>query len=270
MHGEVGGFLLAGSATPGFFGPKHAEWLRRFADQSAIALENTRLFEEARKAAERQQLLSRRLVEVQEEERRHIARELHDEIGQTLTGLTLLLEMSARQTGDAARDNLSEAQALTHDLLARVREMSLNLRPAMLDDLGLLPALLWHLERYTARTHVRVVLKHALPEQRFAPEVETVAYRVVQEALTNVARHAGVSEATVRLWTTQNTLGVQVEDQGTGFDPEAQLADDRASGLSGMRERAALLGGQLTIESSPGGGTCLTVELPLHQFMEAS
>jgi signal transduction histidine kinase len=288
IRGEVIGFLDAVSATPGFFGPQHAERLRVFADQAAVALENARLFEQAQKTAERLQLLSRRLVEVQEAERRHIARELHDEVGQVLTGLKLLLEMSARQPGDAAtpliprtplrgegvlgmgRDNLSEAQTLTHDLLTRVREMSLDLRPAMLDDLGLLPALLWHLERFTAQTHVRVAFNHTLPEQRFAPEIETVAYRVVQEALTNVARHSGVSEATVWLWATQDTLGVQVEDQGTGFDPEAQLADGRVSGLSGMRERVALLGGQLTIESSPGDGTCLTAELPLRQLSEES
>jgi signal transduction histidine kinase len=264
----IGVIDVADDKTAGPFSEDEIRLVSLFAHQAAIALENARLFEEARKTAERLQLVSRRLLEVQEEERRHIARELHDEVGQTLTGLTLLLAMSARQLGDAARDNLSEAQALTRDLLTRVREMSLDLRPAMLDDLGLLPALLWHLERYTAQTHVRVTFQHALPEQRFAPEIETVAYRVVQEALTNVARHAGVSEATVRLWITQDTLGLQVKDRGTGFDPEAQLANVRAGGLSGMRERVALLGGQLTIESSPGAGACLTVELPLHQLRD--
>ena len=270
VRGETIGFLAVISVTPGSFVWSDAERLRAFADQAALALENARLFEQARKTAERLQLLSRRLVEVQEAERRYIARELHDEVGQVLTGLVLLLEMSARQLGDAARDNLSEAQALTHDLLTRVREMSLDLRPAMLDDLGLLPALLWHLERFTAQTHVRVTFKHTLPEQRFAPEIETVAYRVVQEALTNVARHAGVNEASVWLWATQDMLGLQVKDRGTGFDPEAQLADGRGSGLSGMRERVALLGGQLTIESSPGAGACLTAELPLRQLSEES
>jgi PAS domain S-box-containing protein len=286
VQGKVVGFLELISTTPGLFGQAHAERLLAFADQAAVALENARLFEEARKTAERLQLLSRRLVEVQEAERRHIARELHDEVGQVLTGLQLLLEMSARQLGDAAppliprtplrgegvlgRDHLSEAQKLTHDLLTRVREMSLDLRPAMLDDLGLLPALLWHLERFTAQTHVRVAFNHTLPEQRFAPEIETVAYRVVQEALTNVARHSGVNEASVWLWATQDTLGLQVEDRGTGFDPEAQLADGRGSGLSGMRERVALLDGQLTIESSPGAGACLTAELPLRQLSEES
>ena len=100
------------------------------------------------------------------------------------------------------------------------------------------------------------------------PQVETAAYRIVQEALTNVARHAGVSEVTVRLWTDQDTLSVQIEDQGTGFDPEPALAAANTIGLAGMRERAVLLGGQLTIESAPGAGTYVTAELPLRDPLE--
>jgi PAS domain S-box-containing protein len=237
-----------------------------FANQAAIAIENARLFEQVRTGHEQLQTLSRRLVETQEIERRHLVRELHDEIGQALTGLKLALEMSARLSADAVRDNLDKAQALINELIVRVRDLSLDLRPAMLDDLGLLPALLWHLERYTAQTNVRVTFKHAgLTDRRYPPEVETAAYRVVQEALTNVARHAGVSEATVRLWADQEMLNVQVEDRGAGFDAEAALAAGTTRGLIGMRERVGLLGGQLTVEPVPGEGTCLTAELPLSE-----
>jgi signal transduction histidine kinase len=145
--------------------------------------------------------------------------------------------------------------------MARARKLSLDLRPGMLDDLGLLPALLWHIEHYTAQTHVRVIFKHSgLEGMRFAPEVETAAYRVVQEALTNAARHARVSEAAVRVWADGHTLAIQVEDRGAGFDPETVLAASGTSGLAGMRERAMLLGGQLTVESRPGAGTRLTAE----------
>jgi PAS domain S-box-containing protein len=206
--------------------------------------------------------LTARLLDVQEEERRAVARELHDEIGQLLTGLSLTLETCVSSPRQANTDLLRETQGSVDELISRVSDLSLDLRPAMLDDLGLLPALLWHLERYASRTGVRVDFKHNGLEGRFAPEVETAAYRIIQEALTNVARHAGVSETTVRLWADQDTLLVRIEDQGTGFDPTAVLAAGHASGLAGMQERAALCGGQLTVDSEPGGGTRLALELP--------
>jgi PAS domain S-box-containing protein len=212
--------------------------------------------------AERLKFLSRRLMEVQEAERRKIALELHDEIGQVLTGLKLSLEIGSRLPAHEVGASLEQARGLVNDLMARVRKLSLDLRPAMLDDLGLLPTLLWHIEHYTAQTQVRVNFKHSgLEKRRFAPEVETAAYRLVQEALTNVARHAQTTEATVRLSTHRQTLLIEVEDNGAGFDVEAVIATSETSGLAGMRERVVLLDGQLTIESQPGGGTHLTAEL---------
>ena len=217
-----------------------------------------------REYAERLKSLSRRLMEVQETERRNIALELHDEIGQVLTGLKLSLEIGARRPAEEVRRSLEEARLLVNELMARVRKLSLDLRPAMLDDLGLLPALLWHFEHYTAQTEVRVIFKHSgLERRRFGPEVETAAYRIVQEALTNIARHAQVSEATVRLSTHQQTLLIEVQDHGRGFDMESVLGASESSGLAGMRERAVLLGGRLTIESQQGAGTHLTAELGL-------
>ena len=127
-----------------------------------------------------------------------------------------------------------------------------------------MPALLGLFERYTKRTGVRVSFHHSGVEgRRFAPEVETTAYRVVQEALTNVARHARVTETAVRVWVDADALQVQVEDEGVGFDPQAVLAAGRSSGLPGLHERVRLVGGRLTLESSPGGGTHLLAELPL-------
>ena len=239
------------------------EILSLFATQAAIAIENARLFEQVRAGRERLRALSRRLVEVQEAERRHLARELHDEIGQVLTGLKLSLEMSKRLAAGKVRASLGEAERLVSDLMVQVRELSLALRPAMLDDLGLLPALLWHIERYTATTRVQAAFEHTGLEGRFPSDVETAAYRIAQEALTNVARHAGVSEVKVRLWADAATLGLQIEDRGTGFDPGAVLAAGTSGGLFGMRERAVLLGGDLRVESAPGGGTRVTAELPV-------
>jgi PAS domain S-box-containing protein len=216
-----------------------------------------------RESADRLKILSRRLIEVQEAERRSLALELHDEIGQILTGLKLTLEMSARQPPSEVRDTIAQAQTLVNELMARARKMSLDLRPATLDHLGLLSALLWHIKQYGAQTQVRVEFKHSgLEGRRFPTEIETAAYRIVQEALTNVARHAETREATVRVWADGHGLNLQIEDKGRGFDTEAALNADNTSGLAGMRERADLLGGSFLVESSPGAGTRLTAEFP--------
>jgi len=231
--------------------------------------ELTALYEEVHTSRERLQVLSRRLLDVQETERRHVARELHDEVGQVLTGLKLLMETGKALPAESVSSRLDQALALVDELATQVQELSLNLRPAMLDDLGLLPTLAWHFNRYTDQTNVRVNFGYIGPERRLAPEIETAAYRIVQEALTNVARHAGVDDVTVQLWLREDTLRVQVEDEGTGFDPETAQATSASGGLSGMRERAILLGGQLTITSAEGSGTCLIAELPLHDPPEA-
>src|SRR5262245_52196895 len=230
----------------------------------AFDISELKAAEEAlKKSAEQLKTLSRRLMEVQELERRNIALELHDEIGQVLTGLKLTLEVSTKLPAAELGDSLGQARGLVNELMARVRKLSLDLRPAMLDDLGLLPTLLWQLEHYTAQTHVRVNFKHSgLERQRFAPEVETAAYRVVQEALTNVARHANVQQASVRVWTDQDTLSIEVADAGKGFELENMLARE-TSGLTGMRERATLAGGQLKIETRPAEGTRLIAELSI-------
>ncbi len=208
--------------------------------------------------------LFHRMVAVQEAERRRIARELHDEIGQALTGLKFTLEMVHRQPAKNVQTKLHEAQAVINELIARVHNLSLELRPAMLDDLGLLPTLLWYLERYTSRTGVHVVFRHAAGlERRFSPEIETAAYRIVQEALTNVARHAHVAQATVVLWVGRASLCVQIEDSGTGFEPQRLQVAGSTGGLNGMRERALMLGGRLTVDSAPGAGTRVMAELPL-------
>lgn len=199
------------------------------------------------------QSLSRRLLEVQEVERRALALELHDEIGQGLTSLRLAMETGA----------IDQARAVTNELVGRVRDLSLDLRPSMLDDLGLLPALLWQFERYTARSGIQVRFNHqGLEGRRFTSSVETAAYRIAQEALTNVARHASVRDVSVHVASTSDSLRLQVQDAGRGFDLAAVLASSRSSGLRGMMERASLLGGRVVMNADPGAGTFLLVELP--------
>jgi signal transduction histidine kinase len=157
---------------------------------------------------------------------------------------------------------LSEAQIELSELIRQVREMSLNLRPSMLDDLGLLPTLLWHIERYTAQTRVKVAFEYSGLNQIFSPDISIAVYRIMQEALTNIARHAKVNESNVHVWTDKKTIYLVVRDLGSGFNA-ASLPIGNSAGLSGMRERALSLGGTFGIESSQVSGTLLTAELPL-------
>ncbi|HEY7023131.1 MAG TPA: PAS domain S-box protein [Ktedonobacterales bacterium] len=218
--------------------------------------------------------LSRQVMEVQETERRRIARELHDEIGQALTGVKMMIETAARRTGTNGANtngaNTTERQGSALDVreaiddaLSRVRELSLDLRPAMLDSLGLLPTLLWRFENYTSQTGIQVEFHHIGLDQRFAPEVETGAYRIVQEALTNVARHAAVPIVRVQVMAADTMLHIYIIDEGAGFEAEEAIAAGLSTGLVGMRERATLLGGVFLVSSTPGGGTTIEVELPL-------
>ena len=225
--------------------------------------ERTQAEAELRASAEQLKHLSRRLLEAHERERRHIACELHDEVGQVLTGLKLTLAVAAASAPASLVLILDSAQTTINDLMGRVRALSLDLRPALLDDKGLLPALTWYLERYTSRTGVQIDLRHEGVSCRFPSEVETVAYRIIQESLTNVARHAGVHKATVRLLANTTHLMLRVDDQGRGFDSLAAMAAQTTGGLSGMYERVQLIGGVLTIESVLGNGTRIIAELPL-------
>ena len=236
--------------------------LRRAEDERDRLLESERRARAEAEAAllqlreshDRLASLSRRLVDIQEAERRALARELHDEMGQILASLRLRLEGGTAQAA-------AEVQSILGDLLDRVRGLSMNLRPPTLDDLGLLPTLLWHFERYRAETGVRVEFRSNGPVGRFAPEVETAAFRIVQEALTNVARHAGVVEVEVDLETRNGGLALRIEDRGVGFDL-ATARPGGSGGLAGMQERARLLGGRVLIDSAPGRGTRLVAELP--------
>lgn len=221
-----------------------------------------------REYAERMKVLSQSLLDVQEAERRRIALELHDQIGQILTGLKLKLEMIGRTPESASKERFDETQELVNELIARTRELSLDLRPATLDHLGLLAALHRHLRHYTSQTSVRVDFTHeGLEGRRFRPELETAAFRIVQEALTNVARHAASDDAVVHIWADKSRLTIEIEDHGTGFEPGVVLAAGQSSGLTGMRERATLLGGKFTVESN-ANGTRLTASWNLPTLAE--
>ncbi len=262
------GCLMLNSWDPDVYTGDHARMAQSFASQAAVAIENARLFEQVRAGRERLQGLSKKLVEVQEGERRFLAHELHDEIGQMLTGLQFTLEMGKR-VGEAERvQTLNDAQELVRQLMAQVRELSLNLRPAMLDDLGLLPALKGHFQRYQELTGIQVQFEYENLEMRFPGDIEVTAFRVAQEALTNVARYAGTQTAQVRVLNNGEELLIEVIDQGRGFDTYITHNSSQAFGITGMRERAYLVGGRFEIESQPGAGTRVFAALPVGNRLE--
>jgi PAS domain S-box-containing protein len=252
------GVLVAVGADPDSATQDEIELLRTVGHELTIAIENARLFEELIDANRRLTAMSRQLMEVQEAERRHVGRELHDQIGQMATGLKLLLETAQR--GHPDDDKLAQAEVIVVDLMGRVSALSLELRPPMLDDSGLLPALLWQFEGYRKRAGIDIDFQHGALSFR-DPRVETAAFRIIQEALTNVVRHSRASKVVIRAWIGEGTLHVQLEDNGIGI-PLHHPIEGRA-GISGMRERAALVGGTLRIEAEPGQGTCIIADLPL-------
>ena len=220
---------------------------------------------EVRRSRERLEALSQRLLKVQENERRLIARELHDQIGQALTAVKLNLE-SLRSGRRAKAFPLDESVAIVEQLMEAVRSMSLELRPSALDDLGLAAALRWYADRQGRRAGFSVRVRTQLPAERLASDLETACFRVAQEAITNVARHAGAKRVEVDARAEDGTLDLTVRDDGSGFDVAAVRGGTTAEGsigLDGMEERVHLLGGDFRIDSQPGTGTTVWARFPL-------
>ena len=207
--------------------------------------------------------LSSRLLNIQEEERRLIAKELHDEVGQNLTVLKLLLGRANRNVPDEVRILLESASTTVTDLIKEVRALSMSLRPGVLDELGLVAGLDSLFKQINNLAGLAIHFEHEkfdnLPQ-----DISLVAYRIIQEALTNIMRHASVKEASVTIGLSEGQIILKIEDTGIGFDPSA-LQLNRSTGLSSMRERAALVGGTLKIESKLGKGTKVEASLPLSQ-----
>lgn len=227
-----------------------------------------------RQAVQRLKKLSRRVLEVQEAERRRLAIELHDELGQALTAIKFNLhgKQEPRTDLSAAEANAGSI-AIVEAALQQVRRLALALRPSILDDLGLIPALLWLAEQTETRGEL-VVAVHAdeLPS-RLAPEVETVCFRIVQEALTNITRHSGAQLVEIDLHRESHGLTLRVQDDGCGFDPasvRARALAGNSMGVLAMEERAEFIGGQLELESTPGRGSTVTLRCPLQPPEEAT
>jgi signal transduction histidine kinase len=233
-------------------------------------VEKKRLFEAVSQQRGQLRALTGKLTQVQEAERTQLARELHDEMGQALTAISLNVTSACEalppDISPGIKERLAEASWLADQTLEQVRELSLNLRPPMLDDLGLVPTLLWYIKRYTQRVNMEVNFETVGLEDRMASILETAVYRIVQEALTNIAKHAQTAKnVQIRLERSATAIVVRIKDDGRGFDIAKIMGDQTPGngiGLLGMQERVKLLGGNFNIESQPGQGTCLSITIP--------
>jgi signal transduction histidine kinase len=218
------------------------------------------------RSREQLQKLSRRLITAQETERQRIARELHDEIGGSLSAIKMNLQSVRRTVGTPGLvAQLQESIEVVDQTLRRVRDLSVALRPSLLDDLGLVPALRWYVDRQSQRGGPRC--KFDADEAIEAPpEVQTACFRIAQEALTNVVRHSGAHQIDVSLRQSDGWLELTVVDDGRGFDVKlavGRIGADASLGLLGMRERARLLGGRVTVDSALRKGTTVRARIPL-------
>ena len=260
--GKVIGLYSMDKVEPGFFKPEHARLAETLAARAASAIQNAQLFEES-------QHYVRRLIEAQEEERQRIARELHDQIGQVLTAVKINLHnvqdvCDTLEATSYIEDNIS----VIDEALRQVRNLSIDLRPPLLDDIGLVTALRWYVERQAKRASIRAEVVIELPDQneRFSRELETACFRIAQEAMTNVVRHARAKRVLLLLQKNRKELILLITDDGVGFDLTALRARaPRAStlGLIGMQERAHAVGGDIEITSAPKKGTQIRVTFAL-------
>jgi signal transduction histidine kinase len=247
-----GNLYLAEKQPSGPFTAEDEETVGVLAAQAAVAIENA--------GSVRRDAL-RRAVQAQEAERRRLARELHDETGQALTSILLGLSAVERaENADAARAAARDLRGLVVRTLQDVRRLAVELRPSALDDFGLEPAVRRLGQTVGERGNLDVQVEVRLGEERLSADVETALYRIVQEALTNVVKHAGAEHVSVLLTRRPGAVAVMIEDDGRGFDTSESTA--YGLGLLGMRERVQLLDGTFELDAEPGAGTSLVVELP--------
>jgi signal transduction histidine kinase len=251
------------------FSQDEREFLMMAGNQLSLAQENARLYDEVQRLAARRGELLRRIIAAQDERCRRISRELHDEISQSLAAMSLDLEavqVADAYSRDGALQRLGDLRGRLLTALDEVNRIILDLRPTMLEDLGLMSALRWYASQRLEPLGVRVHVRSSGVEERLQPHVETTLYRIAQEALTNVAKHAQAEHVWLSVSKSRGYFILSVRDDGHGFSVGPVLADpdDRVGlGLFGMKERATLVGGTFTIESHPGKGARVSVRIPV-------
>lgn len=258
------GALNLYSDQPGFFSKERIEFFQTYASQATVTLQNAHLFEQVSASSERLRTLARYLQDAQETERTRVARELHDELGQALTVLKMdssRLASRLPQEDEKLHQQARAMAGLIDGTIDSVRRVAAGLRPGLLDRLGLAAAIEWQAEEVAGRTGLRIELDLKGGGRDLDPDLTTAAFRVFQEALTNVVRHASASRVQVTLRAEDNQVLLQVKDNGQGI-ASSEIAGPRSWGITGMRERAQAWGGEVQIEGAPGQGTTLTLYLP--------
>jgi PAS domain S-box-containing protein len=265
-RGDVAGLFSLSKREVGPFNEEHLKLAEAMSSQASVAVENAILFEQMEAATVRMRALSRRLVEAQESERRTLARELHDEAGQALASLRFGLRLLEREIGDGGdvTGRTAELMERADAVIDSLHRLAADLRPASLDHLGLEAALRQYSRSAASKFGLEVHFKaRGMTGARFSTEVETALYRVVQEAMANVARHARATRADVLLLRRGDRVTVMIEDDGVGFEADRVRQRQDRLGLLGVEERAEALGGTMTVESAPGAGTTIVVEVPI-------
>jgi signal transduction histidine kinase len=242
---------------------------RRAAEEALKKSEHhySQLLQKSERLQEQLRRLSRQILSAQEEERREISRELHDVIAQTLTGINVRLAALKKEASINTKGldrNIARTQRLVTKSVDIVHQFARELRPAVLDDLGLIPALHSYLKKFTQRKGVRTHLTAFAGVEELDPARRTVLFRIAQESLTNVARHANASRAEVKIQKLPNAVRMEIQDDGKSFQVERQLGakGNKRLGLLGMRERVEMVGGTFGIESVPGKGTTVSAQIP--------
>jgi|SRR5579884_502533 len=252
------------------FTPEEIQKVVTLANHVSVAIENATLYQSVTKHMERLQTLSSAIVNIQEEERRRIAQELHDEAGQALTGIKMNLEWVEKELAPsekAIRERIDEVKTQVGKIMEELRRLSYDLRPAILDELGLVPTLRWYIEEYSKRTRTAVHLQTTGLQKRLSAKIEILLYRVIQEALTNVAKHAQAESVILSLEKKDVHVHLYITDDGKGFEVKRYFSSPpmirRGLGILGMKERVELAGGTFFIDSDPGQGTRISIKVPI-------
>ncbi|HEX3725909.1 MAG TPA: PAS domain S-box protein [Pirellulales bacterium] len=267
-HGESVGALYLGASQSAAFTTEHVEMAGEIAGRFAVALREVRLFEQVQTSQQRLQHVARQLVNAHEAERRRLARELHDQTGQALTAMKVNLQLLKKPlSGCSSLEVVDETIAIIEQTLRQVRELSFDLRPSMLDDLGLTSAVRNYVDRQSQRAGMAAqIAVDPFPQGSLSPEMEIACFRVLQEAVTNVIRHAQARRLRVALKRRKNELALSVADDGVGFvvaSARGRAVTGASLGLLGLEERVIALGGTLDIRSNLGHGTTIDVVFPL-------
>jgi signal transduction histidine kinase len=270
MHkGQLAGVIQLGFSTERSWLPREVQLLDAAVDQCLLAAEKVRLMEDLATREDQVRQLSERIWQVEEEERRRISRELHDEAGQSMLFIRLQLEMLEAACGEGEiPDRLREIRDVTEKTIVEIRRVIAALSPAVLEQLGLSAALRQLTSRFR-RLHPARIRLHISPKiNRLPRQHEVMMYRLVQECYNNIAKHSSASAVNISLTSSDNYLELRVEDDGVGFQVEEAFEKRHSFGLPGMRERVALLGGRFVVASAPNQGTKITIQLPLERDLE--